>query len=175
MSSPYSSGGTVQASPQQQEFDAAESFNRTEDKPVKSALDGGGAPPSVASPSFVGVVASRTQIHADGQFYAIRPEEYLRNLSAIKSLLNEKNDLQNKLNEAVDPVYVRISSVIAAVVNLVAVIIVGIGVNLVTSEKPPAWAVIILIAGIVLTLVATVFPLLVAFFPQIFKKPSGNK
>lgn len=126
---------------------------------------------SAPNPSVAGVlVPNRTQIHAQGQFYALGPEDYIGDYPAIKSLLNEKNDLQRKLGEAIDPAYVRIATFIGAVVNLFAVVIVGIGINLVTADKPPNWAMPILIIGIILSAFSTIAPAVVAFFPRLFKK-----
>lgn len=122
--------------------------------------------PSVSGP----LVQSRQQVHGEGLFFSLQPEDYLKNLTAIKSLLNEKNGLQKQVDEFDDPSGVRIATSIGAVVNIFALTFVGIGTNLVTGENPPPWSYVIFGMGVVLSLVATVGPALVAFFPAIFKK-----
>lgn len=111
-------------------------------------------------------IGAAQDVHGQGLFYSLDPTDYIRNLTAIKALLNEKNNLQRQLETAVDPNIVRYATIVGAVTNVFAMAIVGIGTNLLTAENVPSYAPWLFGIGVILSFVATLSPIAAAFLPR---------
>lgn len=132
--------------------------------PAPSGPGSSGVPPSP------NVVQSTSGIHIQGMFYALEVNDYLQNDVAIRTLLNEKNallseknELQRKLRESADPHVVRNTAIAASIGNLVATILVGIGINLETADQVPPHAHWVLGVGVVLAAVSVTLPIISAY------------
>ncbi|MBQ5965446.1 hypothetical protein [Massilia sp. ZL223] len=96
-------------------------------------------------------------------FYSMGVQDYVSNEPAIKALVNEKNRLQQQLDNSSNPDVMKFVTVLCAFFNIIATVLVGIGINLVTSDSPPQHSGWILALGIAMTAFATITPIIAAF------------
>ena len=125
-----------------------------------------------------------SQIYEGGGVSQIAADELKDNSVAIRQLINGHNlialENRNKANTITalssEIEYLKTSpfiAIIAAVLNIIGSLIIGLAVNFVTAEdKPSAKNIIVLVCGVLLVLVASLSSILYPFARQWFNKKS---
>lgn len=116
------------------------------------------------------VAADEFSIYQDGKLSIVTIEELLENEVALRQLVNDFNLIkrdndrskkiidQLKLERAGYALQPPILSLVATI-NILGVVLVGLGTNYVTSSTPPSGAWVILIIGALICLLTAVTPI----------------
>jgi hypothetical protein len=122
------------------------------------------------SQQSVTVVADAVSIYAGGQLTAVSIAELLNNEVAVRQLINDYNQTKKDNQELEDDIRrltveragLALQPAILganAFFGIVGALLVGLGTNFVTSEKPPVGALFLLILGAIISLVSALLPI----------------
>jgi hypothetical protein len=115
------------------------------------------------------IAADETEIYEGGNLTRVTIEDLIDNPVALRQLINDLN-LEKKNNERGRKIIEQLQTekskyellpvvnIIIAIGNLIGMLIVGLGTNLVTSQEPPQYAGWILGAGVILSVVTAMSP-----------------
>jgi hypothetical protein len=131
-----------------------------------AGITGPGPVAGTNAPVSQNTVGSTSNIHVNGEFHVLDVSDYVKNPSAIKTLINEKNALIKQVRDSSDPAIFKTTAVICAAINIPAFVLVGVGTNLITSSPPPPYSMTIFLTGIFLSCVTTLAPIIRAFIPR---------
>ncbi len=136
-------------------------------------------------PQDLNVAADEISIYQGGNLTTVSIEELLGNEVAVRQLVNElnlsKRDYkqsrseieQLKLERAGYALQPAILGFVAAL-NILGVILVGLGTNYVTSNTPPSGSLLILIIGGAITLLTAIAPVLLPLLIEFYSKKRGK-
>jgi hypothetical protein len=119
------------------------------------------------------VVTDAVSIYEGGNLTAVSITELLNNEVAVRQLINEYNQTKREIQRLEEEAqqlkmeqarstpqpWVLISN---AIVSLVGALIIGIGTNYITSDKPPGGAAVVLTLGAVLSLLTASLPVVLS-------------
>jgi hypothetical protein len=131
------------------------------------------------------VATDEASIYQGGGLVGITIDDLLHNKTALQMLLNDLNisrrDFVTLAREAQelrleqarsnsDPIILGM----VALMNVVSVVMVGVGVNYMTSESPPRAAEVVLLSGATLALACAVTPVIISALAKRRRKEGGN-
>ena len=116
------------------------------------------------------VVADAVSIYAGGKLTAVAIQDLLNNEVAVRQLINDYNQTKREnqnLEDEIQRLNVERAGLALqpailganAFFSIVGALLVGIGTNLVTSDRPPATAWLLLSLGAVISLVSALLPI----------------
>ncbi|WP_426750186.1 hypothetical protein [Myxococcus sp. Y35] len=131
------------------------------------------------------VTTNEGEIYQGGKLSGIAVGDILNNEIAVRMVLNELNVAlreRSSLENQVDALRVGQAEdsknlpvfIVAAVLNMLSVVVVGIGVNYVTTENPPKGAGWILLVGVLMSIVTAVTPAILTARRQQGENGGGN-
>lgn len=118
----------------------------------------------------INAVVDAVSIYAGGRLTAVAIQDLLNNEVAVRQLINDYNqtkrenhDLEDEIRRmnveraglALQPAILAVN----ALFSLIGALLVGLGTNLVTSEKPPSTAWLLLSLGAVISFVSALLPI----------------
>jgi nitroreductase len=121
-------------------------------------------------PPAITVVADAVSIYAGGKLTAVGISELLNNEVAVRQLINDYNQTKrenHQLHDQIQRLTVERAGLALqpailganAVFGIVGALLVGLGTNFITGERPPSGSWLLLFLGALISLVSAILPI----------------
>lgn len=143
------------------------------------------SPPNVPVQGNVNVATDETSIYENGVLRVIRVQDLLNNQVAISQLVNahnllyrERENLSAEVSSLKEVIATKtmqpLVAILLSVSNVFGVVLVGFGINYLSSQKVPPFASLVLWMGIILSAVPSILSPLMPTLTKTFKAKNSQ-